>query len=726
MKLNSDWRDENIVMQITSPITRCRHIHETVKEHKVSDLLGKWSQKLKVSWERLENQMTIDILKYRNRKEAAKREPGKVASVATPIRIAAPKKKEKATQGKNVSSLLKTKAENTTPTPSATRPGIEKIDPNSAFATGKSMWKAHVEIGVVGQTQYTFTENDKCLLEKGNRKCSDPDCDKFHTKPQSIAKRQKSRHVPTQNGESAPTTSRRAAKEKSNGQPPNHYHAVDPPRYAELPPLLSKPNGRFTWADKAKPSSGSSSDVERQANIQSATVAPILPEGWCKEYMCSGSCSMGDVCTRIHPRHDDLMQNSDLTAAEVWWRYQVKSESDLQSTAAVPRLETHEALFGGESGIGFDIPRGQNSSNADNGDTNIDADNGSLTDTEAKMLEFDFDLMDGLNPGSCESVSYDDDDSVEFGPIRRCKKGSAVTLDDCKLQGSPPDSMAEDMRRTKSANPQPTEENIWERKTAMTNGTKPDDKQLPKPVLPIPSKPVGCVPKAATYSPSYSISKSTGSSATRRALPTGSFSLAPQVQAQTGTTYYNQAYPYGAVYAVPTTASVTYGPYGTTSTYASYYDPYTTVSYPYNGVGANHQAPMMSSGPQYVLTQGIAQAQMQGTTYQYVSAKAGSSPGSVISTPGSATPSVDYAYNTNVVNVPQSCSSVEATDHLATFLEQIGLKKYYEVLQKHEVDWDALCLSTGTDLQACGIPVGPRLKIVDALQRYRESGSQAE
>ncbi|CDP03893.1 unnamed protein product [Coffea canephora] len=60
-----------------------------------------------------------------------------------------------------------------------------------------------------------------------------------------------------------------------------------------------------------------------------------------------------------------------------------------------------------------------------------------------------------------------------------------------------------------------------------------------------------------------------------------------------------------------------------------------------------------------------------------------------------------------------AASSVESVD---SFLQSLGLEKYSITFQAEEVDMTALLHMTDEDLKAMGIPMGPRKKILLALE----------
>ncbi|OWM82895.1 ankyrin repeat and SAM domain-containing protein 6 [Punica granatum] len=55
-------------------------------------------------------------------------------------------------------------------------------------------------------------------------------------------------------------------------------------------------------------------------------------------------------------------------------------------------------------------------------------------------------------------------------------------------------------------------------------------------------------------------------------------------------------------------------------------------------------------------------------------------------------------------------------DNMESFLESLGLEKYTITFQAEEVDMTALAHMTDEDLKAMGIPMGPRKKILLALE----------
>ncbi|CAI9107416.1 OLC1v1006765C1 [Oldenlandia corymbosa var. corymbosa] len=66
---------------------------------------------------------------------------------------------------------------------------------------------------------------------------------------------------------------------------------------------------------------------------------------------------------------------------------------------------------------------------------------------------------------------------------------------------------------------------------------------------------------------------------------------------------------------------------------------------------------------------------------------------------------------------------VESVD---SFLQSLGLEKYSITFQAEEVDMAALLHMTDEDLKAMGIPMGPRKKILLALEYVHESSMQAQ
>ncbi|KAI8574263.1 hypothetical protein RHMOL_Rhmol01G0341300 [Rhododendron molle] len=60
-----------------------------------------------------------------------------------------------------------------------------------------------------------------------------------------------------------------------------------------------------------------------------------------------------------------------------------------------------------------------------------------------------------------------------------------------------------------------------------------------------------------------------------------------------------------------------------------------------------------------------------------------------------------------------NCYEVESVD---SFLQSLGLEKYSITFQAEEVDMTALVYMTDEDLKALGVPMGPRKKIILALE----------
>ncbi|KAK6937633.1 Sterile alpha motif domain [Dillenia turbinata] len=66
-------------------------------------------------------------------------------------------------------------------------------------------------------------------------------------------------------------------------------------------------------------------------------------------------------------------------------------------------------------------------------------------------------------------------------------------------------------------------------------------------------------------------------------------------------------------------------------------------------------------------------------------------------------------------SVPKKKSQQKADTSVDVFLQSLGLEKYSITFQAEEIDMTALIHMTDEDLKALGIPMGPRKKIVLAL-----------
>ncbi len=62
---------------------------------------------------------------------------------------------------------------------------------------------------------------------------------------------------------------------------------------------------------------------------------------------------------------------------------------------------------------------------------------------------------------------------------------------------------------------------------------------------------------------------------------------------------------------------------------------------------------------------------------------------------------------------------------IAAWLARLKLSKYAKVFAAHEVDFEALQQLSDDDLKSLGIPLGPRRKIMAALQRSNENEARA-
>ena len=65
------------------------------------------------------------------------------------------------------------------------------------------------------------------------------------------------------------------------------------------------------------------------------------------------------------------------------------------------------------------------------------------------------------------------------------------------------------------------------------------------------------------------------------------------------------------------------------------------------------------------------------------------------------------------------------TSDLAEWLEAQGLGQYTRVLAENEVDLEALRLLSEQDLQELGIPLGPRKKLLKAIEAMGSAGTIA-
>src|SRR5438270_758388 len=60
-------------------------------------------------------------------------------------------------------------------------------------------------------------------------------------------------------------------------------------------------------------------------------------------------------------------------------------------------------------------------------------------------------------------------------------------------------------------------------------------------------------------------------------------------------------------------------------------------------------------------------------------------------------------------------TKISVTD-LAEWLERLGLEKYAASFAEQEIDFDVVPLLTEADLTALGLPIGPRRKLLQAIQ----------
>lgn len=69
-----------------------------------------------------------------------------------------------------------------------------------------------------------------------------------------------------------------------------------------------------------------------------------------------------------------------------------------------------------------------------------------------------------------------------------------------------------------------------------------------------------------------------------------------------------------------------------------------------------------------------------------------------------------------VASTAQRKKSHQKTESVDSFLQSLGLDKYSITFQAEEVDMTALMHMTDADLKAVGVPMGPRKKILSALE----------
>ncbi|RUP51350.1 hypothetical protein BC936DRAFT_148633 [Jimgerdemannia flammicorona] len=91
------------------------------------------------------------------------------------------------------------------------------------------------------------------------------------------------------------------------------------------------------------------------------------------------------------------------------------------------------------------------------------------------------------------------------------------------------------------------------------------------------------------------------------------------------------------------------------------------------------------------------------------------SPFDLHASPASTTQSSASSSSTNSPPHPRT----KRLTPLASLLESLQLSKYVPVFEAQEIDIDALALMTHADLEMLGIPFGPRLKIIGAVQAAR-------
>ncbi|XP_047310230.1 ankyrin repeat and SAM domain-containing protein 6 [Impatiens glandulifera] len=69
-----------------------------------------------------------------------------------------------------------------------------------------------------------------------------------------------------------------------------------------------------------------------------------------------------------------------------------------------------------------------------------------------------------------------------------------------------------------------------------------------------------------------------------------------------------------------------------------------------------------------------------------------------------------------VASTAQKKKSYQKTESVDSFLQSLGLEKYSIAFLAEEVDMTALMHMTDADLKAVGVPMGPRKKILSALE----------
>ena len=67
----------------------------------------------------------------------------------------------------------------------------------------------------------------------------------------------------------------------------------------------------------------------------------------------------------------------------------------------------------------------------------------------------------------------------------------------------------------------------------------------------------------------------------------------------------------------------------------------------------------------------------------------------------------------------------EPANELLTFLAVLNLTDYYPIFKQEKMDLEAVMMATDTDLKALGLSMGPRLKILRAMDA-RKSKMESE
>ena len=70
-------------------------------------------------------------------------------------------------------------------------------------------------------------------------------------------------------------------------------------------------------------------------------------------------------------------------------------------------------------------------------------------------------------------------------------------------------------------------------------------------------------------------------------------------------------------------------------------------------------------------------------------------------------------------------SEEEPSNELLTFLAVLNLTDYYPVFKQEKMDLEAVMMATDADLKALGLSMGPRLKILRAMDA-RKSKMESE